>query len=577
MNGYNHMAMPYLPPHSNTTTDEYMTTLPAMGLAEQSFSTPTYSTDDFRRYDLHPKRYTVHVLTTLSTTSMISMSQMPPLPSSSEVNRPFNPSFQDFHFDPNAQQEIQEQPPAENTSIDRDDELLNFQPTTHHFLLLDSSLRRITVSLNARLHGMFFMADPSNTLDIFPQITPPELTCYRRNLFQVTGSITLPRNLHYIVTDRGERIPIVAQELTISATESVEGGTVKLISVPWKTPINSPPIPLEEKTEKEPAIIPLDLMSQPDMEFATYPFAWKRLQFRIATANNGRRKELQQHFVARLKLVATLSTGDRVVIAEARSAAIIVRGRSPRNFERRKDHPVGERATGRKGTSLPTNIGRRTSSDPPKPTPTLKRERDPENPLASFDLSNIPFSQEPNTYGGWTRPNGGSNSAPAFPTPTFKTPTLPSSKSPSSASPPLKTRPPSHPHPDEPDTKRSRQAPTKSPRMSNSTQPSPHQPYKFASLPPSLPSTNNHHLPSSTHPSPTPAPETVNSGDHLFYGYAPAVTQPWQPPFTTVSNMNPMYSAPYLPNGSMAMTASAMGHAGFPGAANVLSRNAVTK
>lgn len=498
---------------------------------------------------------------------------MPPLPSSSEPDRPFNPSYQDFHFDPTTQHDTQEQSVPESASIDRDDELLSFQPTTYHYSLLDYSLRTISVSLNARLHGMFFMADPPNPPGLFPQLATPELTCYRRNLFQVTGSITLPRGLRYILTDRGERIPIVAQELTISATESVEGGTVKLISVPWKTPINSPPIPPEDKTEKEPCVIPLDLMSHhdPDAQFATYPFAWKRLQFRIATANNGRRKELQQHFVARLKLMVTLSTGDTLAVAEARSAAIIVRGRSPRNFQQRRDLPVGERATGRKGTSLPTNVPRRTISDPPKPTPTLKRERSPDNPFTSFDLSSIPAAQDMSLYGNWTRPNGGSNSAPAFPTPTIKTPTLPSSKSPSSASPPLKTQRISHPHPDEPDAKRVRQGPSKSPRIPNSTQPTPHPPYKFSSLPPTLPSTRQQL--SSTHSPPSTVPASLNSSDAL-YGYFPAMTQTWQPPFTTVS-MNPIYSAPYhLPHDPL--TANAMGPAGVSGGANILP-NAVTK
>ena len=494
------------------------------------------------------------------------MSQMPPHPSSGGAEPPLNPTYHDYHFDPIAQQDIQEQSAQESTSVDRDDELLSFQATTYNFPILDSHLRRISVPLNARLHGMFFMADPSNTLDVFPQMAIPELTCYRRNLFQVTGSITIPRNLRFILTDRGDRVPIVAQELTISATESVEGGTVKLISVPWKTPINSPPIAPEDKIEKEPSTIPLDLMSHhdPDMDFATFPFAWKRLQFRIATANNGRRKELQQHFVARLKLIATLSTGQRVAIAEARSAAIIVRGRSPRNFERKKDHPVGERATGRKA-SLPTNFGRRTSSDPPKPTPSLKRERSPDNSFASFDLGGLPPSHEMYPCGDWTRHNGGSNSAPAFPTPTFKTPTLPSSKSPASASPPLKTRQPSYPHPDEPNTKRSRPGHPKSPRTSNSSQPSPQQSYKFASLPSTLPTTRPL---SSTHSTPIPAPETVNSGD-LFYGYAPAVTQTWQTPFTTVS-MNPVYSTPYLPHhDSMTVTASTVDSASLPPSALV--------
>lgn len=49
MNGYDHMAMPYLPPNSNTTTDDYLTHIPSMGLAEQSFQMPSYSTDEFQK------------------------------------------------------------------------------------------------------------------------------------------------------------------------------------------------------------------------------------------------------------------------------------------------------------------------------------------------------------------------------------------------------------------------------------------------------------------------------------------------------------------------------------------------
>ena len=55
MNGYHHMPMPYIPPNSNANTDDYLNT---MSLAEQSFQTPTYSTDDFRRYALHAQGYT---------------------------------------------------------------------------------------------------------------------------------------------------------------------------------------------------------------------------------------------------------------------------------------------------------------------------------------------------------------------------------------------------------------------------------------------------------------------------------------------------------------------------------------
>lgn len=527
--------------------------------------------------------------------SIHSMSQMPHLSSSIEADRSFTTTYHDFHYDPTAQHETHDQLAPESTSIDRDNELLHFQPTTSQYALLDYSLQRTSISLNARLHGMFFMADPSNAPGLFPPMNAPELTCYRRNLFQVTGNITLSRNLRYIATDRGDRLPIVGHELTISATESVEGGPVKLISVPWKTPVNSPPIPPEDKAEKEPAVIPLDLMSyqDPDVEFVTFPYAWKRLQFRIATANNGRRKELQQHFVAHLKVMAILSSGERVSVAEARSAAIVVRGRSPRNFSSRNDQPVGERATGRKSTNLPTTTtttatvlgARRTGSDPPKPTPSLitplKRERSPDAAFGPpFDFANIPTAQDFHAYGGWARPSGGgSNSAPAFPTPTFKTPTLPSSKSPSSASPPLKTSragPPHHHHqhnhqhnqhhqnPDEPEPKRARHAVSKSPRISHAPQPNPQPPFKFSSLPPSLPSSSSTRLHSSststTNSSPPPTTTIASesssvvsasaSADFLT-GYFPAVvTRPWQPAFTTAaSSVGALYGAPYLPHG----------------------------
>ena len=258
----------------------------------------------------------------------------------------------------------QEQIIPEAASINRDDKLLSFRLPTYNFTLLDYSLRRTSLSLSAQLHGMFFMAEPSS--DGAVDSINSELTCYRRNLFQVTGSITLPRTMRYIMTDQGDRIPIISQELTISATESVEGHPVKLISVPWKTPAsnNNTSTP-EDKNEKEPTSIQLDTMSNQDMDadYATFPIAWKRLQFRIATANNGRRKELQQHFVVRLKVVATVSSGAKVSVCEAASGAIIVRGRSPRNFQARKDMPVGRDTGGsRKSNSHPTTLNRHTSN-----------------------------------------------------------------------------------------------------------------------------------------------------------------------------------------------------------------------
>lgn len=452
----------------------------------------------------------------------------------SETERAFNNPYDDFQYDPIPQETreaLEQRAPDANTTIDRDDALLSFNPPTYSFTLLNYSLHQTSVALNARLHGMFFMADPPSTPGFNPQMTPPELTCYRRNLFQVTGSIRLPRSLRYILMDDGIRIPIVGQELQITATESVEGHPVKLISVPWKTPINNlPPLP-EDKTEKEPTPIPLDIMSNQDMDadYATFPIAWKRLQFRIATANNGRRKELQQHFVARLKLIGILSNGNKVPIAEAQSAAIVVRGRSPRNFQQRKDLAVGgDKSTFRKGPSSPAIPTRRATTEATRSP--LKRERSGENAFASFPLNvNRSQAQGPNAFSNnWPRQAHKSPTAPALPTPTLKTPNLPSSTSTGSASPPSLPQPLSITS-----ELPASQRPNKLPRTNSR----PH-PYKH----PSLPSPRS--LLSSSQPQLHGLRREGSDTADMLYEYFPLAADDWQKPVDAVYRPHVVHHIP---------------------------------
>jgi hypothetical protein len=293
----------------------------------------------------------------------------------------------------------------ETPSIDRDNKLLSFSAPSFDYALLDYTYRRTTISLAAQLHGMFFLAESPWAAAGETQPQPTELTCYRRNLFQITGEITLPRMLRYLMTDQGEQIPIVGQELMMSATESTEGNAVKIISVPWKTPANSNVPAMDEKVEREPPSIPLDLMNVQDMDtdFATFPFQWKRLQFRIATANNGRRKELQQHFVIRLKVLATLATGGKIPICEVRSGAVIVRGRSPRNFQSRKDMPLNGGGHTRKTSHLPAPLhrttsresGKRATPEGPTSAPLKTEPMAPALPMVpSFDQSDAAFNND---------------------------------------------------------------------------------------------------------------------------------------------------------------------------------------
>ena len=499
-----------------------------------------------------------------------------------DPTRPYPNTFDESFSDAALLDVLPPDQPVPESSIDRDNKLLSFHPPTYNFTLLDYSLRRTCLSLKAQLHGMFFMAEsPSTVADT--NVTPAELTCYRRNLFQITGSITLPRTLRYILTDQGDRIPILAQELSISATESVEGHPVKLISVPWKTPASNALGSPEDKTEKEPSSIPLDTMSNQDMDadYATFPIAWKRLQFRIATANNGRRKELQQHFVVRLRVVATLSTGAKVSICEAKSGAIIVRGRSPRNFQQRKDFPVGGTgSSSRKG--MPPPVSRHSSESAPQKSPR-PTETSPGQAFTSFNFDQPdghspsphfsssdwnPSSSSSSTHvaththahahahahananananatatansagsrSSYSRPGSGSKSK-------SKSKSQSQSQSPPAASVPL----PSH---DETEANRQRSRTHKAARISNAA-PVSRPPYKHPSLSSTAAFLNTHSASSLS--------DGLDSAD-LLYEYFPLGLDDWMPPVDAV------YRPHVVHHMNIAQTATAGGRAGLTG------------
>src|ERR1700710_303689 len=228
---------------------------------------------------------------------------------------------------------------GEANSADLDNKLLSYGAPILKAAVLDDN-GQTWPGMSAELYGMFFVAE-----DVFGGETtgrPMELTCYRRNLFQISGNVTLSRSIARMVNEQGQQVPIYDLTATISALESIEGKSTEIISVPWKTSTVSTS---EDKAGAAPPKWPLDLSMNPELDptCVSIPIAWKRLQFKHATANNGRRKGLQQHYVIQINLMATLATGDVVKLAEIQSGPIIVRGRSPRNFDSRKDVPLSER------------------------------------------------------------------------------------------------------------------------------------------------------------------------------------------------------------------------------------------
>ncbi|KAI1429785.1 hypothetical protein F5Y12DRAFT_336917 [Xylaria sp. FL1777] len=254
-----------------------------------------------------------------------------------------------------------------------DDKLLGFSATAVKANPLDDSLGAYSeINMTAELYGMFFVAE-----DVFGGETagrPLELTCYRRNLWQCSGQITMPRHCTQVMNEQGRAIPIVEFYASISAIESIEGKATEVISIPWKSSNPALGEGQETKVQGAPPKILLDLSGgqEVDGHRVSLNVSWKRLQFKSATANNGRRKGLQQHYVVQISLLGKMkASGEMMKIADIQSGPVIVRGRSPRNFDSKKDVPL----TGDK--KVPNNGERaRTQSDASAaPTPNFKTEK----------------------------------------------------------------------------------------------------------------------------------------------------------------------------------------------------------
>ena len=320
----------------------------------------------------------------------------PPLSSHNSypsLKRPFQPAEQQIYGNEPSSEFRDDGLDAAKPSISQEHRLLAFSRAPEKHTILDSHSRVQQIELAAQIHGMFFLSEmtaPSGE----GMVVQPELTCYRRNLFQISGTATTPRGPLSVITERGERVPIASMEVTISATESVDGHSVKLIVIPWKTPPPKSP-EVGPGQEHEPAPIPLQPLdvSNPEAsaDFSVYPVSYRRLQFRIATANNGRRRELQQHFTLHLDVVATLTNDTKINVCETTTAPIVVRGRSPRNFQSRKEIPLLGSSASRGGPpelhAMPLGIAAPAASPSEKPG---SKSQNMELQRSAFSFESVP-------------------------------------------------------------------------------------------------------------------------------------------------------------------------------------------
>ncbi|KAI1365634.1 hypothetical protein F5Y08DRAFT_168961 [Xylaria arbuscula] len=230
-----------------------------------------------------------------------------------------------------------------------------FQPVVTHGTLVYGDATAgagspIKVDIQAVIDKGFFLSEG-------------EWTCYRRNYFSCICSYGLTphypnANLHYIANGSTTSYQVFGFAMSISAV--VADSDSQNIDLVQHTPKRDKgPTAKPEKVKMLPkphqqASNPLGMYSDHSMaggSRAIYesgygqagqgPFAtehtFERIQFKQATANNGKRRAAQQYYHLLVELYVDVSNqnlGDPFIkIAERKSAKMIVRGRSPGHYQ----------------------------------------------------------------------------------------------------------------------------------------------------------------------------------------------------------------------------------------------------
>lgn len=156
-------------------------------------------------------------------------------------------------------------------------------------------------------------------------------TCYRRNYFQLSASFGiqgLDSSIHSevpcLLERNGELLAVRSFLVCIGA--QIQNGE-KVIELVQHTP----------KRDKGPQITPrpTHIRAGGDLNAnspGSYVITFERVQFKTATANNGKRRAAQQYYQVHVDLFAELESGDLILVAKLYSAPLVVRGRSPGHY-----------------------------------------------------------------------------------------------------------------------------------------------------------------------------------------------------------------------------------------------------
>jgi len=236
----------------------------------------------------------------------------------------------------------------------------------------------ITPSIDAKIEKGFFLS-------------PDQVwTCYRRNYFAVNVSFGLspwtPNARLYLDQGNGKPQEQI-QSMAVSLAAAIDGSTGKTIELIQHTPKRDkgPQLPMKKellsptapgKSHEHSAYgmstfhqssaapgpnLPLQAESDTSQQYSptthansNSQHAFERIQFKSATANNGKRRAQQQYYHLIVELWANIqSPRDNdprwVKVAAKLSHPVVVRGRSPSHYQNEGPHNATARGPGSSG------------------------------------------------------------------------------------------------------------------------------------------------------------------------------------------------------------------------------------
>ncbi|GAN02562.1 hypothetical protein MAM1_0024d02006 [Mucor ambiguus] len=229
----------------------------------------------------------------------------------------------------------------------------------------------LSVRVQSKMDRGFFLADN-------------DWTCYRRNYFQVSSVFSIHGFNHYcsvnephvlVKGDDGALYNVQRFLLGVSARVANSDKEIELIQ---HTPKRDKGPQYRPKAKP---ITPGGNLSMSSVANNQNIVTFERVQFKTATANNGKRRAAQQYYICIIELFAETDGGQLVKVGSCQSAPLVVRGRSPGHYadnHQERHHPYPANGTSTSLSSGP--VGADATSDSATPSSTLSTKTEPMTP-----------------------------------------------------------------------------------------------------------------------------------------------------------------------------------------------------